>query len=167
VRIVSWNMNYCMRSGAARTKAWDYLRHELRADVAVVQEASPPPGLMTVFHPIDAKHPRYRWGSAVVAFRSDLVLRERPRVSLADCQMKPVTANQLPDSHPGACAVADVLDARGRSLFAAISLYGQWEVMADGRTITHVPDSIGCSPTSRACSLGRPATPLSWPGTSI
>ena len=135
VKIVSWNMNHCMRSPAVRAKAWEYLRDELHADVAVVQEALPPPELMSVFHPIDEKHPRYRWGSAVVAFRSDLVLRERPRVPLADCKMKPVTGSELPDSHPGACAVADVLDTRGRSQFTAISLYGQWEVMADGRTM--------------------------------
>ena len=126
MRIVSWNMNYCMRSVAARSRAWEYLRDGLRADVALVQEAVPSEGLTRVFHPIDQSHSRYRWGSAVVAFRSDLSVRERPRVPLADCRMKPVTGNQLPDSHPGACAVADVMDARGRSRFSAISLYGQW-----------------------------------------
>ena len=76
-----------------------------------------------------------KWGSAIVALRSDLVLRERPRVPLAGCKMNPPTGDALPDSHPGACAVADVLDVRGRSQFTAISLYGQWEVMADGRTM--------------------------------
>lgn len=134
MRIVSWNMNHCMRSQTARRKAWDYLRDELHADVAIVQEASPPKEFMSVYQPIDEKHPRYKWGSAVVALRSDLVLRARPRIPLAGCNMNPPTGAELPDSHPGACAVADVLDARG-SQFTAISLYGQWEVMADRRTI--------------------------------
>jgi len=42
-----------------------------------------------------------------------------------------VTGDALPDSHPGACAVADVLCANQR-LFTAISLYGQWEMMPNG-----------------------------------
>lgn len=121
MRIVNWNMNHCLRSIQKRTQAWDYLCEELRADLAIVQEAAPPKGLMSVYHPIDEKHPRYRWGSAVVAFRPNLVLRERPRVPLADCRMKAVAAAELPDSHPGACAVADVLDARGQTLFTAVT----------------------------------------------
>jgi exonuclease III len=44
-----------------------------------------------------------------------------------------VTGDQLPDSHPGVCAVADVVDAKGRLRFTAVSLYGQWESIADGR----------------------------------
>jgi hypothetical protein len=44
-----------------------------------------------------------------------------------------VTGDQLPDSHPGACAVADVVDAKGRLRFTAVSLYGQGESIADGR----------------------------------
>jgi len=39
-----------------------------------------------------------------------------------------VPEGALPDSHPGACAVADVVD-RGRVVFSAISLYGSWEMM--------------------------------------
>jgi endonuclease/exonuclease/phosphatase family metal-dependent hydrolase len=43
-----------------------------------------------------------------------------------------VTGDELPDSHPGACAVADVLNDRDEYQFTAISLYGQWEVMPNG-----------------------------------
>ncbi len=155
MRIVSWNMNHCLRSIPARKLAWEYLRDELKADLAIVQEASPPKGLMSVYHPINEKHPRYRWGSAVVALSPDLVLRERPRVPLADCQMKPVAANELPDSHPGACAVADVLGAHGQTLFTAISLYGQWEVMGNGQMYScarlhrMISDLTGVLATSR------------------
>jgi endonuclease/exonuclease/phosphatase family metal-dependent hydrolase len=71
-------------------------------------------------------------GSAVVSFRSDLLLRARPRLPLADCYLDPVTGDALPESHRGACAVADVLDGEGHLQITAISLYGQWEVLPDG-----------------------------------
>lgn len=134
MKIVSWNMNRLARSRENHTKAWEYLRDKLGADVALVQEASPPEGFgPRVYRPIDEA--RYNWGSAVVALRGDVVLRERPRLPLASCYLDPPTGDQLPDSHPGACAVADVLDASGKVRFTAISLYGQWEVMADGTTM--------------------------------
>ncbi len=133
MRVVSWNMNHCMRSKPARKRAWDYLRDDLRADLAIVQEASPPEVFTSVYRPIDATNPRLAWGSAIVSLRPNLVLRARPRVPLAECYTKSVTADQLPDSHPGACAVADVLNAKGRLRFTAVSLYGQWEAIADGR----------------------------------
>ena len=82
MRIVSWNMNHCKRSHAERRKAWDYLHDELRADLALVQEASPPKAFSSVYHPIDDTNATYNWGSAVVALRPDLVLRGRTRVPL-------------------------------------------------------------------------------------
>jgi hypothetical protein len=85
MRVVSWNMNHCLRSHDARRRAWDYLRDELRADLAFVQEASPPEAFTSVFRPIDATYPQLAWGSAVISFRPDLVLKGRPRVPLADC----------------------------------------------------------------------------------
>lgn len=133
MRIVSWNMNHSMRSKALRDRAWIYLRDELRADVALLQESSPPSNVEAVYQPIDAKNPRLAWGSSVVSLREGLVLKARPRVPLADCYTVGVTGDQLPDSHPGACAVADVLDESGRFMFTAVSLYGQWEAMANGR----------------------------------
>jgi hypothetical protein len=120
VRIVTWNMNHCRRSQAQRGNAWEYLRHELHADLALVQEASPPEHLASVYRPIGEN--TFKWGSAVVALRSDLILRARPRVPLANCYLTPVIGDELPDSHPGACAVADVLDAHGRCQFTAVSL---------------------------------------------
>lgn len=119
------------KSSASRARAWEYLREELGADLVLVQEASPPDTLSSVYRPINKD--KYNWGSAVVSFRADLVLRERPRVPLADCYLTPVVGAQLPDSHPGACAVADVLDEAGKHLFTAVSLYGQWEVMPVGK----------------------------------
>jgi exonuclease III len=128
MRIVSWNLNHCMRSAEERRQAWAYLRDELRADVALVQEAQPPSDVMSVYQPIEQR--RYNWGSAVVAFRPGLTLRPRVRVTLSDCYFKGPAADELPDSHPGACAVSDVLDESEQLMFTAVSVYGQWEVMA-------------------------------------
>ena len=155
MRVVSWNMNHCMRSQDARRRAWDYLRDDLRADLALVQEASPPDGFMSIYRPVDATNPRLAWGSAVVSLRPDLVLRARPRVPLADCYTTAVTGDQLPDSHPGACAIADVVDTEGRLVFTAVSLYGQWEAIADGRIYScarlhrMISDLTGVFATSR------------------
>lgn len=159
MRIVSWNMNHCMRSVAARGEAWEYLRDGLRADIALLQEASPPSALGAVYRPIDGQNPRYAWGSAVVSFRPDLVLRPRPRVALSDCYLTPVTGGQLPDSHPGACAVADVVDEEGRAYFTAVSLYGQWEQIADGRIYAcarlhrMISDLTGVFATAHKCPV--------------
>lgn len=127
-------MNRLGRSHANHSKAWDYLQYELKADLALVQEASPPKHFtQLVYQPIDKK--RYNWGSAVVALRSDLKLQGRRRVSLEKCYLSPVAADALPDSHPGACAVADVLNTHDKRIFTAVSLYGQWEMMPGGKTM--------------------------------
>ncbi|MGE0039594.1 MAG: endonuclease/exonuclease/phosphatase family protein [Vicinamibacterales bacterium] len=128
-------MNHCMRSADKRQAAWNYLRDQLQPDVALLQEASPPPELQerAVYHPIDAK--RYNWGSAVVLSRDGLTLRERPGIPLAECYLDPTSGDQLPASHPGACAVADVVDVNGAVLMTVVSFYGQWEVLSDGRTM--------------------------------
>jgi exonuclease III len=129
MRIVSWNMNHCMRSVANRQRAWEYLQKDLAADLALVQEASPPAGSRSVYRPIDTT----AWGSAVVSFRPNLTLKPRPRVALAECYTRYLTGDELPDSHPGACAVADVADEQGRTVFTVVSLYGLWETIPDGR----------------------------------
>lgn len=136
MRIVSWNMNHARRSPAERAGAWNYLRNVLRADIALVQEASPPDDLRNrTYRPIDETNRHYRWGSAVVGLNTDFEVKARPRKPLPDCYMTPPTGDELPDSHPGACAVADILNGSGEKLFTAVSLYGQWETMADGRNI--------------------------------
>jgi hypothetical protein len=128
MRIVTWNMN--KRSAATRKRAWAYLRDELKADVALVQEAVPSPELPQVFQRIGEKP--YNWGSAVVLLRPDLKLRARQGVPLADCYLSGVRGFDIPESHRGICAAADVLDARDRCLPTAISLYGAWEMMPNG-----------------------------------
>lgn len=155
MRIISWNMNHCMRSSALRKRAWEFLRDELRPDIALLQEASPPDDANSVYRPIDAKKRQLAWGSAVVSFRPDIVLKPRPRVALPDCYTVSVTGDQLPDSHPGACAIADALDSKGRFQFTAVSLYGQWEAMANRRIYScarlhrMISDLTGVLDTSR------------------
>lgn len=133
MRIVSWNMNHCLRSPDLRQRAWEYLRDELKADIALVQESVPPADVISAYRPIDATNPRLDWGSAVVSFRPDIILKARPRVPLADCYTVSIKGDQVPDSHPGASAVADVVDPQGQFYFTAVSLYGQWEAIPDGR----------------------------------
>ena len=66
-RLVSWNM--CDRPPGTHAK-WDFVRTELGADLALVQEAVVPPGLTGVWRPggIQGRDGKARpWGSAVVA----------------------------------------------------------------------------------------------------
>ncbi len=129
MRIVTWNMNHCQRSESSRARAWAYLRDGLRADVALVQEAQPPPGLaQCVYRPIDAANPRYNWGSAIVVFNPDLELRARPRIAASQFPR----GDEVHDSHPGTTAIADIVDRDGNVQLTAVSLYGQWAYMPDG-----------------------------------
>ena len=129
MRIVTWNMNHCQRSESSRARAWAYLRDGLRADVALVQEAQPPPGLaQCVYQPINAANPRYNWGSAIVVFNPELTLRARPRIAVS----KFPQGDEVHDSHPGTTAIADIVDTAGEVRMTAVSLYGQWAYMPDG-----------------------------------
>ncbi|HXN33424.1 MAG TPA: endonuclease/exonuclease/phosphatase family protein [Polyangiaceae bacterium] len=124
MRIVTWNMNHWKRSREARAKAWEYLRRELGADVALVQEAVPPPESAQVYKPIDP--PRSDWGSAVVALSPAVRLNPTHRRPLAS----PSSEGGLAESHPGVLAVADVIDtASGKTRFVAASFYGAWEYL--------------------------------------
>lgn len=87
-------MNHGRRSPEQRRKGWEYLRETLRADLALVQEASPPPGPPSVYRPIDCDNPSLNWGSAVVALREDLILHPRKRVPLSECYTKTPSAGE-------------------------------------------------------------------------
>jgi endonuclease/exonuclease/phosphatase family metal-dependent hydrolase len=127
-------MNRLGRSAANHRKAWDYLCDELKTDLALVQEASPPEQFKSlVYRPIDAG--KYNWGSAVVAIRSDLVLGSRPRVPLSELLLDSSRRRRTARQSPGASAVADVRNGQGQHLLTAISLYGQWEMTLGGKTM--------------------------------
>lgn len=140
MRIVSWNMNHCRRSDVQRKMAWDYLREELKADLVLAQEAVPPATLEHVFRPIHDTQPEWGWGSAVVALHPGVRLRPRKRVPLDGCShMKALATDELPDSHPGSCSVADVVEADGAVRLTAVSLYGQWEMRPGGKSMDASP----------------------------
>jgi exonuclease III len=128
MRVVSWNMNHWQRTPAQREEAWRYLREVLQADVALVQEASPPAKVTQCFRPIDAGSSGSAWGSAVVVLGAGLGLRPRARWPLP----YPRHSAELPDSYPGTSAVADILDATGNVLFTAVSLYARFERAPSG-----------------------------------
>lgn len=111
-----------------REAAWEWLQRQ-GVDVALVQESLAPPDRFgnAVFRVVGDKTKSYSWGSGVIALRPGLVLRERPRVDLAECYMRVPEEGVVPDSHPGASAIADVLTSDNRLLFTAVSLYAQWE----------------------------------------
>lgn len=122
MRIVTWNMNYWPRSAENRAGAWQYLREELQADVALVQEALPPPDSNAVFRPIE----KCNWGSAVVALSPKYTLRPRTRRA----PVSDPSAGELIECQPGASAVADVVDvASGLPRIVAVSFYGAWEYL--------------------------------------
>jgi endonuclease/exonuclease/phosphatase family metal-dependent hydrolase len=126
-------MNRLGRSKAAHQRAWEYLQHDVKADLALVQEAVPPDALTQSVYQAIGPAP-YDWGSAVVAFRSGLSLDRYRRVPLSDSLFRGLGAHELPDSHPGAFAVADVL-LDGKRLFTAVSLYAQWETLPGSKSL--------------------------------
>jgi endonuclease/exonuclease/phosphatase family metal-dependent hydrolase len=133
-------MNYCRRSDAQRKMAWDYLRKELEADLVLAQEALPPATVERVFRPVHDSDPQWRWGSAVVALHPGVRLRPRKRVPLnGSSHMEALAADELPDSHPGSCAVADVVETDGTVRLTAVSLYGQWEMRPGGKDMDASP----------------------------
>jgi hypothetical protein len=71
----------------------------------------PPPDLSAdrrVYRPLHDTHPRYQWGTAVVALRPGIAGRERRRVPLPEWDLGERKDGALPESHPGASAVADL-----------------------------------------------------------
>ena len=110
----------------SRARAWQYLRDELAADVALVQEAVPPDHCEAVYKPVDPNNPRAKWGSAVVVLSSKYRLNPRTRRPLGS----DASQGELLESHPGASAVADVVEASSQvPRMVAVSFYGAWEYL--------------------------------------
>jgi len=119
-------MNHWARSVESRARAWQYLRDELAADVALVQEAVPPDHCEAVYKPVDPNNPRAKWGSAVVVLSSKYRLNPRTRRPLGS----DASQGELLESHPGAAAVADVVEASSQvPRMVAVSFYGAWEYL--------------------------------------
>lgn len=111
MRIAVWNIGW-NRTKAQVEAMWSILRDEIRADVALLQEAVPPEGAKAVWHPIAGR----RWGSAVVGFTTEVeeVTEAKGR---ANSRPQPLAL-----TGPGSVAVARArVDGPGLSL---VSMYG-------------------------------------------
>lgn len=124
VRIVVWNMSHWQRTGPDRAAAWSALQ-TLGADVALLQEASPPASVgNVVYREIGGRRP---WGSAVAG----ITTRVRAINTVASrASRRPV---ELIHSVPGAVAVAEVPTRSGP--LAVVSIYG---LIEDGYAVTTV-----------------------------
>jgi hypothetical protein len=117
LRIASWNMDHWKRmrddpSGLTQRRAWDYLA-SLDVDVALVQEAVPPPFVDPATWPVRS-HPRpdrpedwfigrtRRWGSGVIVFREAIQFEPIEGVPLGSGL--PRDDGKLWISHPGTWA---------------------------------------------------------------
>ncbi len=121
LKILSWNI-------AHRTKPWRELLAS-NADVALLQEAKPPPpdiadkvGVDRAPWRIEAKGFNCPWRAAVVS------LSKRVKVDFIDAlPLAEAPGRSLGVSRPGTLAAADVTDPDTREQFTLVSLYGFWE----------------------------------------
>jgi len=137
--VVTWNMDTWQgRSRVAdhQERAWRYLVElgtRVGADVALVQEALPPPpglagSVSRTWPPAD--QPRdwqinpdanRSWGSGIAVMSPRVSLKGKVTVPLADRKR-----GELAASHPGTFAVADVAISGGGEAIVA-SVYGLWD----------------------------------------
>ena len=106
MRIVTWNMDHWRRPADLRVRAWNYLRNQVRPDVALLQEATPTgqfAGLVyrsAGIHDDRAEEPKdLGWGSAVVSFG--------PSLRAIDSAVSPFgpSPNPILRTFPGSVAV--------------------------------------------------------------
>lgn len=116
VKIIAWNM-------AHRRAAWPYLL-DSDADIALLQEATEPPGGVSARLTVDSalwKTGTQKWRAAIAKLsdRADVKwLEARP---LADAR-----AGELGVSRPGTLSAAVVTPSVGEP-FVAVSVYAMWE----------------------------------------
>jgi endonuclease/exonuclease/phosphatase family metal-dependent hydrolase len=125
LRVVTWNMDHWRRSPDVRAEAWSYLEHELRPDIALLQETIPSgqPAERVTFRSSgihdDRKSPArdLGWGSAVVSFG--------PTVRSRNSAKSPFHSEPIPllRTFPGSVAIADV-DCGDKGIVVAVSAYG-------------------------------------------
>ena len=135
VAIGTWNMDHWRRTSQQRRHAWNYLRVESNADVMLLQESVPPPDANRgrfVHRDIAGNRP---WGSAVVALRDGVEVREIDTVRTR----YGATRFSMLGSHPGAVIVAqvnvpDIGPITCVSVYGVINVYSQttmFRVVAD------------------------------------
>ena len=122
VRVATWNMNHWRRSDGERAAGWKFLR-DLELDLALVQEAVPPPDV-TVVARSGGIGPTRHWGSAVVSYAGGLAEITSVRSPFGKAVL------DLCQTFPGSVAVAH---DRGDHPTVFVSVYG---VLDAGYAIT-------------------------------
>jgi exonuclease III len=122
MRIATWNMDHWRRRADLRARAWDYLRNQVRPDVALLQEAKPTgqfPGLVHrsagIYDDRGNEPKDLGWGSAVVSFGPTL----RPIESAVSPFWH--DPNPILRTFPGSVAVAEI---QGAEPLVVVSAYG-------------------------------------------
>jgi Endonuclease/Exonuclease/phosphatase family len=124
IRLLSWNM--------AHRSLWSHL-DGFDADLALLQEAPPPPSDHTIeLHPLGldswatAGYSPRQWRTAIARLSERVELTPRTNVAIhaatgpADWTI----------SHPGCVTAADV-NVSGSTLFTVVSVYATWEMSAN------------------------------------
>jgi exonuclease III len=138
-RVVSWNMNHWRqptRPEDTRAKGWDYLKTDLRPDVALLQETVPPASLdrrSVIYREIADYRP---WGSAIVT---------RPGLPIETIWAVPTRFSrrrfQLTNTFPGSVAIGEVT-IEGIAPITVISVYNVIDVYAQTTLLRTVADLI-------------------------
>jgi endonuclease/exonuclease/phosphatase family metal-dependent hydrolase len=108
IKLVSWNMDHWKTNKVRRREAWDTLLRDLAPDVALIQEAVPPPELASGLSVLWHEAPNSRIGGAGIISRW------------------PLTEVAFANAYPGCLVVAEVALPSGHSL-TVVSLYGLLE----------------------------------------
>jgi hypothetical protein len=123
MRVATWNMSHWQRTPEQRAAGWELLA-SLDLDIALVQEAVPPPDVPAVYR-VGGIGERRKWGSAVVCFGEGLTEIDRIR--------SPHGAGQeldLLQTFPGSVAIGQ---PAGDDPVVYVSAYG---VMNGGYAVT-------------------------------
>jgi exonuclease III len=140
LRVASWNLNHWQQPTQpidTRAGAWAFLKSEIGADVALLQETVPPSTLdrrSYVFREIADYRP---WGSAVVALDSKLRLEEIWSVQTRFSRRRFTIANTF----PGSVAVGEI-SFDGLAPITMVSVYGVTDVYAQTTMLRVIADLI-------------------------
>jgi endonuclease/exonuclease/phosphatase family metal-dependent hydrolase len=143
LRVVSWNMNHWRQPSRpidTRAAGWAYLLHELRADVALLQETVPPRGIdgSVIYREIADYRP---WGSAIYA-RPGLPLEQIWAVATPYSRRRFPLANTFPGSVAvGEVALEGIAPLTFVSVYNVIDVYAQTTLLRTVADLTPLFDS--------------------------
>ena len=139
-RVATWNLNHWqqpIRPIDTRSAAWEFLRSDIKADAALIQETVPPQALdrtSYVYREIAGHRP---WGSAVVSFDPAVRLEEIWAVRTPFSSRRFTIAN----TYPGSVAIAE-LSIPGVAPITFVSLYCVIDVYAQTTLLRVIADLV-------------------------